>query len=89
MKICRFLPHSSAQSAQSSESVAPKFGLIEADQIHELTTAPWIELGRNGATHPLADVTLVAPVTPTKIVCVGRNYAAHAAELGTKSPKSR
>jgi 2-keto-4-pentenoate hydratase/2-oxohepta-3-ene-1,7-dioic acid hydratase in catechol pathway len=29
----------------------------------------------------------MAPVTPTKIVCVGRNYAAHAAELGNDVPK--
>jgi 2-keto-4-pentenoate hydratase/2-oxohepta-3-ene-1,7-dioic acid hydratase in catechol pathway len=32
-------------------------------------------------------VTLLAPVRPRKIVCVGRNYAAHAAELGNEVPK--
>jgi len=31
-------------------------------------------------------VRLLAPVEPTKIVCVGRNYAAHAAELGNEVP---
>jgi 2-keto-4-pentenoate hydratase/2-oxohepta-3-ene-1,7-dioic acid hydratase in catechol pathway len=36
---------------------------------------------------PLADVRLLAPVEPGKIVCVGRNYAAHAAELGNEVPK--
>jgi len=30
---------------------------------------------------------LIAPVDPTKIVCVGRNYAAHAAEMGGEPPK--
>ncbi|MGB9179043.1 MAG: fumarylacetoacetate hydrolase family protein, partial [Pyrinomonadaceae bacterium] len=35
----------------------------------------------------LADVKLVAPVTPSKIVCVGRNYKEHAAELGNKMPE--
>lgn len=33
-------------------------------------------------------VKLVAPLTPSKIVCVGRNYAEHAAELGNEVPKT-
>lgn len=33
-------------------------------------------------------VTFLLPVAPTKIVCVGRNYAEHAAELGNEIPKS-
>lgn len=36
---------------------------------------------------PLREVRLLAPCVPTKIVCVGRNYAAHAAELGNEVPK--
>ena len=32
------------------------------------------------------EVTLLAPVAPSKIVCVGRNYREHAAELGNKMP---
>src|ERR1044071_3248920 len=35
---------------------------------------------------PLSDVKLLAPIVPSKIVCVGRNYKAHAAELGNKMP---
>lgn len=35
---------------------------------------------------PLERVRLLAPVTPSKIVCVGRNYRAHAAELGNAMP---
>jgi 2-keto-4-pentenoate hydratase/2-oxohepta-3-ene-1,7-dioic acid hydratase in catechol pathway len=35
----------------------------------------------------MAGVRLLAPVQPGKIVCVGRNYAAHAAELGNEVPK--
>jgi len=38
-------------------------------------------------TYPLAEVQLITPVTPSKIVCVGRNYADHAAELGNEVPK--
>lgn len=35
---------------------------------------------------PLSEVSLLAPVAPSKIVCVGRNYREHAAELGNKMP---
>lgn len=36
---------------------------------------------------PLEEAKLLAPVRPTKIVCVGRNYREHAAELGNEPPK--
>lgn len=39
-----------------------------------------------GAPLPLEQCTLLAPVQPSKIVCVGRNYREHAAELGNKMP---
>lgn len=35
---------------------------------------------------PLEEVTILSPVTPSKVVCVGRNYREHAAELGNKMP---
>ncbi|MGO9127395.1 MAG: fumarylacetoacetate hydrolase family protein [Terriglobales bacterium] len=35
---------------------------------------------------PLAEAKLLVPVRPSKIVCVGRNYRAHAAELGNEVP---
>jgi 2-keto-4-pentenoate hydratase/2-oxohepta-3-ene-1,7-dioic acid hydratase in catechol pathway len=41
--------------------------------------------GATGETWSTAD--LRAPVMPSKIVCVGRNYAAHAKELGNEVPK--
>src|SRR5438309_1361907 len=34
----------------------------------------------------LADAALLAPVRPSKIVCIGRNYREHAAELGNEVP---
>jgi 2-keto-4-pentenoate hydratase/2-oxohepta-3-ene-1,7-dioic acid hydratase in catechol pathway len=36
---------------------------------------------------PLAQAKLLAPVVPSKIVCIGRNYRDHAAELGNEVPK--
>lgn len=35
---------------------------------------------------PLSEVRLLAPVAPSKIICVGRNYRDHAAELGNQMP---
>ena len=39
-----------------------------------------------GARHPIEDVRLLAPVLPSKIVAIGRNYAEHATELGNEVP---
>ena len=40
-----------------------------------------------GEEVPVDDVRLLAPVLPSKIVCVGKNYAAHAAEFGLDVPE--
>src|SRR5437879_10058428 len=40
-----------------------------------------------GEDVPLADVRLLAPVLPSKIVAVGRNYAEHAEEMGGDVPE--
>jgi 2-keto-4-pentenoate hydratase/2-oxohepta-3-ene-1,7-dioic acid hydratase in catechol pathway len=40
-----------------------------------------------GEEVPLDDVLLLAPVLPSKLVCVGKNYAAHAAEFGMDVPE--
>lgn len=41
----------------------------------------------SGETFPLEDVRLLPPCVPTKIICVGRNYANHAKELGNAVPE--
>ena len=40
-----------------------------------------------GEEVPFDDVRLLAPVLPSKVVCVGKNYAAHAAEFGMEVPE--
>ncbi len=45
------------------------------------------EFQRGEATIPVASVQLLAPLQPGKIICVGRNYAAHAEEHGAEVPK--
>jgi 2-keto-4-pentenoate hydratase/2-oxohepta-3-ene-1,7-dioic acid hydratase in catechol pathway len=39
-----------------------------------------------GALYPLADVRLLAPVLPSKVVAIGRNYLEHTREMGTQPP---
>tara|TARA_B100001750_G_scaffold230268_1_gene226537 strand:+ start:379 stop:1125 length:747 start_codon:yes stop_codon:yes gene_type:complete len=48
------------------------------------TGAPW-EGGEPTEVH-VPSAALVAPVAPSKVLCIGRNYAAHAAELGNEVP---
>jgi 2-keto-4-pentenoate hydratase/2-oxohepta-3-ene-1,7-dioic acid hydratase in catechol pathway len=76
MKTCRF-----RQSGREA------YGLVEGTSVRALTAAPWAGGLPEGKPVPLADVQLLAPVQPTKVVCVGRNYRAHAKELGNEVPK--
>ncbi|WP_433683614.1 fumarylacetoacetate hydrolase family protein [Nocardia sp. CA-119907] len=39
-----------------------------------------------GRSWPLADVRLLAPILASKVICIGKNYAAHAAEMGGVAP---
>jgi 2-keto-4-pentenoate hydratase/2-oxohepta-3-ene-1,7-dioic acid hydratase in catechol pathway len=55
-----------------------------------LDDAPWLDRGpRSGEREFVAwrEAQLLWPVEPSKIVCIGRNYAAHAKELGNEAPK--
>ncbi|MGD0989555.1 MAG: fumarylacetoacetate hydrolase family protein [Candidatus Sulfotelmatobacter sp.] len=88
MKYCRFQLNGEAH-----------YGLIESAAGREsifriLLTAPEESDGdveglrsRRIEAIPLEEAKLLAPVRPTKIVCVGRNYREHAAELGSEIPK--
>ena len=66
--------------------VGPYFARFEGSTAHLLSDPPWL-LGEHGAgSIPLEDGALLCPVQPSKIVCIGRNYAAHAKELGHEVP---
>jgi 2-keto-4-pentenoate hydratase/2-oxohepta-3-ene-1,7-dioic acid hydratase in catechol pathway len=89
MKYCRFQLNKEA-----------KYGLVESvngvDVITRvLLTAPGQSQSEESLEDvpskkinslPLANAALLAPVQPSKIVCVGRNYREHAAELGHDVP---
>lgn len=68
------------------ESTEPKWGQLVDRSILELDGAPYQGGQPNGRTHRLDEVRLTAPVQPSKIICIGRNYAEHAAELGNQAP---
>lgn len=65
----------------------PQWGWIDGDKIGALSDSPLGPFRRNAAREPLSRVRLLAPVQPGKIICVGRNYAAHAAEHDAEVPE--
>jgi 2-keto-4-pentenoate hydratase/2-oxohepta-3-ene-1,7-dioic acid hydratase in catechol pathway len=80
MKICRFI---------DPETQRPRFGLIEGEDVFTLLgdlAGGNLSLERAEPSFKLADTKLLPPVAPSKIVCVGRNYREHAAELGNAMP---
>jgi 2-keto-4-pentenoate hydratase/2-oxohepta-3-ene-1,7-dioic acid hydratase in catechol pathway len=83
MKFCRFVPLAS----NASQPALPIYGLLEGEHIRDISGPPWGAWSQGTRAWPVADVRLLAPLEPGKIVCVGRNYAAHAAELGNEIPK--
>jgi 2-keto-4-pentenoate hydratase/2-oxohepta-3-ene-1,7-dioic acid hydratase in catechol pathway len=70
------------------------FAELEHDQALLLDGAPWSGGARTGEVLPGIDAEArgdaarrLAPVVPAKILCVGRNYKAHAKELDNEVPK--
>jgi 2-keto-4-pentenoate hydratase/2-oxohepta-3-ene-1,7-dioic acid hydratase in catechol pathway len=94
MKLCRFLsPEDISKKVSRAGATAPdparpmgRAGVVEGARVHEIASI--FEVGsRSGRSWQAAEVRLLAPVQPSKIVCLGRSYAEHAAELGNEVPK--
>ena len=66
---------------------APQYGWLLDDKIGEIDGDIFGRYRRRDASLPRAEVKLLAPSQPSKIVCVGRNYVDHAKELGNEVPK--
>lgn len=80
MKLCRFL---------ASDKV--HYGVIEGESVFEINKDPFSgsfagEIKKSGQ-RALGDVKLLAPAFPSKIVAIGLNYKAHAAEFGKPLPE--
>jgi 2-keto-4-pentenoate hydratase/2-oxohepta-3-ene-1,7-dioic acid hydratase in catechol pathway len=82
MRYCRFMYHGT-----------PTYGVIESVGGEEVIThrIGWLPDGKHALTlldkTPFARAELLAPVEPSKVLCVGRNYREHASELGNEVPK--
>jgi 2-keto-4-pentenoate hydratase/2-oxohepta-3-ene-1,7-dioic acid hydratase in catechol pathway len=79
MKICRFLHNNEI-----------KIGAVRDESIYEFDAGDIFSCQKNNFKPEVLDrskVKSLPPVVPSKIVCVGRNYSAHAAELGNEVPK--
>ena len=87
MKYCRLQTTHGAQYAEVVdrdgvpwvERLIPSFEEGPASDFIERAAAPFVPL-------PFDAASTLAPVNPSKIVCVGRNYREHAAELGNEVP---
>jgi 2-keto-4-pentenoate hydratase/2-oxohepta-3-ene-1,7-dioic acid hydratase in catechol pathway len=88
MKLCRYQPlQFTAEGLGSEQHPEPAFGRIAGNTVHEISGDIFGEWCETTRAWPLEQVKLLPPVTPSKIVCIGRNYREHAAELGNEVPK--
>ncbi len=73
----------------TDSALAPQYGLIEQDSVVPMDTAPWQNGKPSGKPLSTRDVNMLAPVAPSKIVCIGLNYHAHvsASQSATTAPE--
>jgi len=77
MKLLRFM----------TKEISPCFGWIDQDMVGEIQGNPYGEYRRLDAIYPLTKVKILPPCQPTKIICIGRNYEAHANENNAEIPE--
>jgi 2-keto-4-pentenoate hydratase/2-oxohepta-3-ene-1,7-dioic acid hydratase in catechol pathway len=65
----------------------PQLGWTLDDQVGLVHGDLFTQFQRGEANMPLSSVQLLPPLKPGKIICVGRNYAAHAQEHGADVPE--
>lgn len=65
----------------------PRYGRLEGNDVLELDGPPFASPAPTGRRFSLDRVRLLAPVCPTKIVCLGLNYRDHAREFGQALPE--
>ncbi len=76
--------------ARFSRAGRVAYGVVEGTDILELPGHPFARPGEplstTGVVHDLDDVRLLAPVLPSKVVGIGKNFADHAVEMGGSPP---
>lgn len=85
MKYCRFQTPAGPQYGE----IADRNGSLWIERLlPPFEEDPWTRLSAEAFQPiPLSEAKLLAPVVPSKMVCIGRNYREHAAELGNEVPK--
>jgi 2-keto-4-pentenoate hydratase/2-oxohepta-3-ene-1,7-dioic acid hydratase in catechol pathway len=69
--------------ARFSNGAEPRFGIVDGPELVVLKGHPLVAgYQTTGERIPLKEVKLLAPTIPSKIVCIGKNFADHAAEIG-------
>ncbi len=62
---------------QTDTNESTQYGVIDNDSITALTSAPWNGGSETEEKHVADSVKILAPVAPSKIICIGLNYHAH------------
>jgi len=63
------------------------FGIVDGPELVVLKGHPLVNnYDTTGQRVPLKEVKLLAPTMPSKVVCIGKNFAAHAEEIGEDVP---
>jgi 2-keto-4-pentenoate hydratase/2-oxohepta-3-ene-1,7-dioic acid hydratase in catechol pathway len=70
-----------------SKGQAPRYGWLLESKVGPIEGDIYGEFRRLEAETPLTEVKLLAPVQPSKIICVGHNYAEHVKERNAELPK--
>ena len=65
-----------------------RYGGVEEEGIRVHEGSPLVAWEPTEVILPFSDAKLLAPILPTKVVCVGRNYEDHASELGNAVPQA-
>ena len=76
MKLARFL-----------KDGLVKFGIVEGENIIEIEGSIFGSFKKTAISHKLDSVKLLAPCEPSKIIAIGLNYKAHAAEFNKPLPE--
>ncbi len=60
------------------------FGVLDGDgQVAQIEGHPFGQISFTGTRYAQADIRLLSPILPSKVVCVGKNYADHVKEMNT------
>ena len=65
----------------------PVYGVLEGTQVALFRGLPWGDPEFVGVAVELDELKVLAPTIPSKIICVGKNYADHAAEMNSSVPE--